>query len=168
MQREETPRSMDELLMALADGELDFADQPQVMAKIAEDPKAAHRLAHEQKLKQSCARVMDGPEMKCPDALAGKVLAMATQAHGVDNVDAVGSNLGSTPAPKQQTPYTGQPIIACIGKWVPAAVAAVLLLAAGVLFNQASTGNSGKSVFRKSAQRRSACPRFLRPPCIRR
>lgn len=138
MQREDTPQSMDEMLMALADGELDFADQPQVMAKIAEDPKAAHRLAYEQKLKQSCARVMDGPEMKCPNELAGKVLGMAA---GESN--AAKPAFAPAPTATKQAPYVGPPVIAKIGRWVPAAIAAVLLLAAGVLFNQASTGGTG-------------------------
>ena len=128
-----TPKTMDEMLLALADGELDFADQPQVMSKIAEDPKAAHRLAHEQRLKQACSKAMDGPEMKCPDELAGKLLAMA------------GDATKKTPAlaQAQQAPYAGPPVIARIGRWAPAAVAAVLLLAAGVLFNQASNTNNG-------------------------
>ena len=135
MKREDTPKTMDEMLLALADGELDFADQPQVLAKIAEDPKAAHRLAYEQRLKQSCARVMDGPEMKCPDELAGKVLAMAGGASQVVKP-------ASAPTPKP-APYAGPPVIARIGRWVPTAIAAVQLLAAGVLFNQASTTSRG-------------------------
>ena len=137
MQRDnDKPMTMDEMLMALADGELDFADQPQVLAKIADDPKAAHRLAHEQRLKQACGKVMDGPEMKCPNELAGKLLAMA------------GDGSKKTPAPAQTTPtkqdtYAGPPVIARIGRWVPTAIAAVLLLAAGVLFTQANPGGSG-------------------------
>lgn len=130
------PKTMDEMLLALADGELDFADQPQVLIKIAEDPKAAHRLAHEQHLKRACAKVMDGPEMKCPNDLAGKLLAMASDA----------SRKTAAPVQRtqsQQAPYVGPPILARIGRWVPTAVAAVLLVAAGVLFNQANTGGTG-------------------------
>jgi len=138
MKRDESPKTMQEMLLALADGELDFADQPQAVAKLAEDPKAAPRLAYEQKLKRSCARVMDGPEMKCPDELAGKVLAMAG-----GETDAAGPAMASAlPAPKR-APYAGPPVIGRIGRWVPAAVAAVLLIAAGVLFSQASVGSAG-------------------------
>lgn len=137
MQPEETPKSMEAMLLALADGELDFADQPQVLAKIAEDPKAAQRLAQEQQLKKCCARVMNGPEMKCPNELAGKVLAMAS-----GGAAAAKPTMPSAP-PKQQAPYTGPPVLAKIGRWVPTAIAAVLLLAAGILFNQASTGGGG-------------------------
>ena len=136
MQRDESPKTMNEMLLALADGELDFADQPQVMAKLAEDPNAAHRLAYEQRLKQACAKVMDGPEMKCPNELAGKLLAMAGDA----------SKKTIAPAPPtrpQQAPYAGQPVLARIGRWAPAAVAAVLLIAAGVLFSQATSAPAG-------------------------
>jgi len=132
----DSPKSMDEMLLALADGELDFADQPQVMAKIAADPTAAHRLAYEQRLRRGCARVMDGPEMKCPNELAGKLLGLAA-----GEADAAKPAPASAAAPKQAS-YAGPPVIARIGRWVPAAVAAVLLLAAGVLFNQANSAST--------------------------
>ena len=136
MQRDDnTPMTMDEMLRALADGELDFRDQPQVLAKIAEDPKAAQRLAQEQQLKQACAEAMDGPEMKCPEALAGELLAMAG--------DASKKTAAPPPAQPRQAEYAGPSVIAKIGRWVPTAIAAVLLLAAGVLFNQASNMSAG-------------------------
>lgn len=139
MQRDDnTPKTMDEMLLALADGELDFRDQPQVLAKIAEDPKAAHRLAYEQRLRQACAQAMDGPEMKCPDALAGKLLAMAGGAPQAVSKPTQQSDPKPAPAA-----YAGPPVIARIGRWVPAAVAAVLLVAAGVVFNQASNDPGG-------------------------
>lgn len=134
-QHNNTPMTIDKMLMALADGELDFRDQPQVLAEIAEDPQAAQRLAHEQTLRQACAKAMDGPEMKCPNDLAGKLLAMAGEA----------SNVASAPAQTaqpQQAAYGGPPVLARIGRWAPAAVAAVLLLAAGVLFSQANNSFS--------------------------
>lgn len=125
MQRDDNkPKTMNEMLLALADGELDFADQSDVMAKIAEDPKAAQRLAYEQQLKQACAKAMNGPEMKCPNELAGKVLALAGD--------------GASKQQTQPAVYAGPSVIARIGRWVPTAVAAVLLVAAGVLFSQAS------------------------------
>lgn len=141
MQHDNMPKRLDQMLMALADGELDFADQPQVLAKIAEDPKAAHRLAHEQRLKQACGRVMDGPEMKCPDALAGKLLAMAgdtSEEVGAALGGAASANWGDSSQPSP--PYAGPSVIARVGRWVPTAVAAVLLLAAGIVFNQVSFG----------------------------
>lgn len=137
MQRDDNlPKTMDEMLLALADGELDFADQPQVMAKLAEDPSAAHRLAHEQRLKQACAKAMTGPEMKCPNELAGKLLAMAA------GESTAAKPVTSPPIAPQQAPYAGPPVIARIGRWAPAAVAAVLLVAAGVLFSQANPGTA--------------------------
>lgn len=131
------PTTMDEMLLALADGELDFADQPQVMAKIAQDPKAAQRLADEQRLKQACAKAMDGPQMKCPDDLAGKLLAMAG-----DTSSKTSAPTQFARAQQQQASYAGPPVLARIGRWAPTAVAAVLLLAAGVLFSQASSNSS--------------------------
>lgn len=136
MQNDNTPKTMDQMLLALADGELDFADQPEVLGRIAEDPKAAHRLAYEQRLKQACGKAMDGPEMKCPNELAGELLAMAG-----GSSPAVNPSTRSSTAAAQ--PYAGPPVIARIGRWAPAAVAAVLLLAAGVLFNQASNAGPG-------------------------
>lgn len=136
MQHDDKPKTMDEMLLALADGELDFADQPQVLAAIAADPKAAHRLVHEQRLKQACCEAMDGPEMKCPNELAGRLLAMAGDTSKKASPVA-------KPAPVKQAPYAGPPIIAKIGRWAPAAVAAVLLVAAGVLFDQATSPSKG-------------------------
>ncbi len=130
------PKTMDEMLSALADGELDFADQPQVFAKIAQDPKAVHRLAYEQRLKHACAKTMSGPEMKCPNELAGKLLAMASDASSKTSPQA-------QPVQATQAPYAGLPVLARIGRWVPTAVAAVLLLAAGVLFSQTNPGGAG-------------------------
>lgn len=131
-----TPKTLDEMLRAMADGELNFADQPEVFAMIAQDPKAAQRLADEQRLKQACSRTMDGPEMKCPDELAGRLLAMASDASSKTTAAQQQTQTQQTQAP--QPAYAGPPVIARIGRWVPAAVAAVLLVAAGVLFNQAS------------------------------
>lgn len=142
MQRDDNmPMTMDELLRALADGELDFRDQPQVLVKLAEDPKAVQRLAQEQRLKRACAKVMNGPEMKCPNELAGKLLGMAA------GETAPGKSAGAVAhvshASPTSAPYAGPPVIARIGRWVPTAVAAVLLFAAGVLFIQASSLPSG-------------------------
>jgi anti-sigma factor RsiW len=130
------PTTLDEMIRALADGELDFRDQPEVLAKIAEDPKAAQRLAQEQRLKQACAKAMDGPEMKCPNELAGKLLALA-------NSGGAKAPTPATTTSSQNTAYAGPPVLARIGRWAPAAVAAVLLVAAGVLFTQANPSASG-------------------------
>lgn len=136
-----TPKTTDALLKALADGELDFADQPELLSKLAADPKAAQRLADDQRLKRACAEAMTGPEMKCPDELAGKLLAMANAAsQGTAATQTTPTQITRPQmTANRDTAYAGPPVIARIGQWVPAAVAAVLLVAAGVLFTQANS-----------------------------
>lgn len=144
MERNETPKSTNDLLAAMADGELDMRANPDALAELAKDPQAAQRVAYQQQLKQACSKAMDGPEMKCPDALAAKLRAIAfedgqshagtTQASTDGLTDSVGSTTGA---------YAGPPVIARIGRWVPAAAAAVLLIVAGILFTQANPAGSG-------------------------
>lgn len=130
MQEDSTPNSIGDLLAALADGELDLREHPQALARIAQDPQAAQRLAYQQQLKQACAQAM-AIGKPCPEELVAKLRAMSIteQAHGVNSVDAVGS--------------FASPVIGRIGRWLPSAVAAALLIAAPVMFMQASgTGSS--------------------------
>lgn len=133
MDRDKTPSTTNDLIAALADGELDLREHPEALAKIGEDPQAAQRVAFQQQLKQACGKAMDTPDMKCPEALAARLLAMASgEAEGKPAAPA-------TPAPSAQAePYEGPAVIGRIGRWVPAAVAAVLLIAAGILFTQAN------------------------------
>ena len=137
MDRDNTPKSTNDLIAALADGELDMRNNPEALAKLAEDPQAAQRIACQQQLREACAKAMDGPEMACPDALAAKLMALADG----DAAD----QPASAPAPQPAAPqaaYDGPPVIARIGRWAPTAVAAMILLVAGVMFMQA-TGNRG-------------------------
>jgi len=136
MDRDNTPNTLNELLAALADGELDLREHPEALAKIAEDPKAAERILTQQQLKQACAKAMDQPEMKCPDELADTLRAMSGGAsHAAGSAD--------SPSTQPAAAYTGPSVIGRIGRWAPTAVAAVLLIAAGVLFSQANTGGPG-------------------------
>ena len=137
MDRDNTPNSLNELLAALADGELDLREHPEALAKIAEDPKAAERILTQQQLKQACAKAMDRPEMKCPEDLAKTLRAMSGGAS--PKADATDSPPPAQPA----APYTGPSVIGRIGRWAPTAVAAVLLIAAGVLFTQANVTGPG-------------------------
>lgn len=138
MDRDKTPNPINDLLSALADGELDVREHPDALAQIAQDAQASQRVVYQQQLKQACAKAMDTPEMKCPEALAGRLRAMGTQAQGAGADEALG------PTQTQAAPYAGPSVIARIGRWFPAAVAAVLLIAAGVMFSQSNPGtNSG-------------------------
>lgn len=69
-----TPKTTDERLAALADCDLDLRDQPDALTQRAQSGSA---IARYQQFKQACARAIDGPEMKCPDQLASKLQAIA-------------------------------------------------------------------------------------------
>jgi len=141
MDRKDTPKSMDELIAALADGELDLRSNPEALAQIAQDAQAASKIANHQQFKQACAKAMDGPEMACPADLAAQLRAL-----GVEEPSQADAST-STPATIATTGsgYHGPPVLARIGRWVPAAVAAVLLIAATVMFMQAGTNGPGSS-----------------------
>lgn len=156
MDQEQPTNSINDLLAALADGELDLRANPDALAKIAQDPQAAQRIAYQQQLKQACDKAMDRPEMKCPEALAHQLRVLAGEsraqtppqphAHSLDAVDAAGSNAppSKSTATAATPAHAGPPVIARIGQWFPAAVAAVLLIAATVMFMQ-SSGNSAST-----------------------
>lgn len=139
MDRDNTPLALNDLIAALADGELDLREHPEALALIAKDPQAAQRIACLQQLKQATGQAMDAPEMKCPDALAAKLRAM-----GVADVQAQGAQEAS-PTTRG---YTGPPVIGRVGsfaRWMPSAVAAVLLVAATVVFMLSSGNGPGAS-----------------------
>jgi len=142
MQREDTPITTNELLSALADGELDLREHPDALAKLAQDPQAAQRVACLQQLKQACGKAMDRPEMKCPDELADKLRAMgAEQAAKTDQ--SVQTHAGGATVEPRPAPHSGPAVIGRVGfasRWLPAAVAAVLLIAAGVMFTASNPG----------------------------
>lgn len=137
MEPKDTPNSIDELIAALADGELDLRENPGAMDKIAQDPQSAQRLAYQHQLREACGRAMDGPEMKCPEALAGRLLEIASA-----DVQSAQPLQPAQPTKPPAYPSLRPPVLARIGRWAPTAVAAVLLLAAGVLFMQANSAVS--------------------------
>ncbi|MEM1110225.1 MAG: hypothetical protein AAGH99_16185 [Planctomycetota bacterium] len=118
------PLESHQLLPAFADGELDTEQNLRALESMASDPENTKRVLHQQQLKQACARVMDTPEMRCPDELRGKITAMmATEAE-------------PTVAETASEHAQGSPVIARIGQWVaPLAVAATLFIGAVVALN---------------------------------
>lgn len=132
---------MDEWIAALADGELDPREHPEAFAQLAQDAQAARKIANHQRLKTACATAMDGPDMRCPDELVAKLRALGVeepaQAAASPKTPATSAQAGSV--------YHGPPVLARIGRWAPAAVAAVLLIAATVMFMQAGNTGSGSS-----------------------
>ncbi len=108
-------------LTAFADGELGPAEQVPVLEYLAAHPQAMGRVIHQQRLRQAVDRAMHDRAGRVPLPLRRKVEQMMMTA--VPEVEATG---GSTP------PVTaadrGHSPIAYLGRWAPAAVAAVLLI----------------------------------------
>lgn len=125
-----TPQEASELLPAFADGELDAQQNLRVLEQMAADPTNTKRVLHQQQLKQACNRVMDSPEMRCPDALREKIAAMSDLAPGSNNQNAPSA------APSLAVGGDDNPVLARIGRWVaPLAVAATLFIGALVALN---------------------------------
>lgn len=154
MDRINTPGSMQELIAALADGELDLRDHAEALQRLIDNDRTARLIAEHHQLKRSVSEAMTGQAMACPDALAARLHAMAlTQdAQGGVASDLADSSLSlaasaqsDLPATRPAPAYHGTPVLARIGRWAPAAVAAVLLLAATVMFMQAGGSGAGSS-----------------------
>lgn len=146
---ERTELSESELIHALSDGELDLRDHPDALSKLASDPLASKRVASQQQLKEACVKAMDGPTMRCPDSLAKTLRELAFAGGDVD--DRAGAKpVGLSVQPALSRGVAGSEVrevepavIARIGRWLPTAAAAVLLIAAGALFMQNSTRGGG-------------------------
>ena len=134
-----SPKTTDELIAALADGELELCQCPELFAKLADDPCCGKKLAGQKKLREAICGCLKQEEPGCPDALKAKIKAMCC---GDDDAKATPASAKPpvTGRPASATPRQAQPnpVLARIGRWAPAAVAAVLLLAAGILFTQAA------------------------------
>ncbi len=129
----------DQTLAAFADGELDGEQNLEMLKRMAQDPSTAQRVAEQQKLRRAVAQAMDDPSQKAPAELRDRIsqLAQGEQARRVTQ-------------PKPTPPQTGSPVLAVIGRWMPAAVAAVLLVGALITLNQA--GGLGSDRLITSAQ----------------
>ena len=149
----------DQKIAAFADGELDGEQNLEMLNRMAKDPSLAQRVTEHQKLRVAVGKAMGDPSIKTPDSLRDQIMQMARE----DSADT-----HRTPARQ------GSPVLARIGRWAPAAVAAVLLFAALVVFNQsgqAPTGNplvsSGQvlnaSMVNKFGDRHNRCARHLTP-----
>jgi anti-sigma factor RsiW len=115
----------DQLLAAFADGELDGAQNLKVLEMVAKDPALAKRVAQYQELRGAVAKAMDTPSLQAPDALREQIGRLAAE------------HESEPPVGSRQTAQThqGPAVLAVIGKWLPAAVAAVLLIGTLVTIN---------------------------------
>lgn len=136
-----TPQTTPELLAALADGELDLRANPEAFEQIASDPKSLRQVADQQQLRRSVASAMDGPSMRCPDALRTQIERLAQVAGDTAAPRTEASPSGYAPIQADDHP----PVLARIGRWAPAAVAAVMLLAATAVFFSARSAAPGVS-----------------------
>jgi hypothetical protein len=123
-------------LAAFADGELDGEQNLAVLQRLGEDPATAEHVAGHQKLRQAVAGVMDDPALKAPAELRDRIsqLAQTVPAHDHNGQHA---DTGSD---------TGPSVLAFIGRWIPAAVAAVLLIGALVALNMVNNSGSGQLI----------------------
>ena len=106
---------------AFADGELDVEQSLRLLERMAMDPQTTKRVLHQQQLRQRTARVMGEPG-QAPAELRQQLEQMAQ----------------STPAPGEMAPTAHRSdqrrrrarrgVVARIGRWTPAAAAAVLLI----------------------------------------
>jgi|GEM_PF-2010856 len=127
----------DELkLMALADGELSPADQAQLFAKLQEGRTksqtvdVANAVLQHQSVRQACQRA--GEQAfggGCPDELQAKLRAMAVDTTG--DTDAGVSDA----QPEALAPVIGRIGPSLVSRWLPSAVAALLLVSALIVFN---------------------------------
>ncbi|MFI4861211.1 MAG: hypothetical protein ACIAXF_11070 [Phycisphaerales bacterium JB063] len=142
---EHTPSTTPEMLAALADGELDLRNCPDAIAKLAADPQGAQRIAFQQQLCRSVASAMDGPSMRCPDALRAQVMQLVDR----ESPAATPTNAAAAspaPAPRPAPTPRQSPVLAQIGRWAPTAVAAVMLIAAtAVFFSTSRPGMPGSA-----------------------
>jgi len=121
----------DDLLSAFADGELDGEQLREAQAQVDRDPAAAGRVADQQKLRQAVSKAMDGPQYGCPDELRNRLAELAKTV------------AAESDAPKASAPArSNSPVLARIGKWAPAAIAAVLMIAAIAVISQSMDGPS--------------------------
>ncbi len=125
----------DHLLAAFADGELDGEQNLRVLKRLSQDAAAADRIAEYQNLRKAIARAMDDPALKAPTALRDQIARMG-QVAAVDHAQ---------PSSRQRAD-TGSPVLAVIGRWLPAAVAAVFFIGALVALNAAGNRDVGRLI----------------------
>lgn len=137
MTEESRDHQVKQFLAAFADGELDIEQTIEILSRLSMDPATAARVEHQQRLRESVARVMQAPQCKghptrCPEALREKIEA-AFASQGDDEP-------ASSSAPDSQTnvatPRRRPGVLAALGRWSPLAAAAVVLLAALGLYLQ--------------------------------
>ncbi len=112
-------------VQAFADGELTGNQSAELLDQMAADPQVTKQVKHQQQLRDAVGRHLVAATPVTPDDLRQKVQAAMT----------------SSPSTVQagEPRAESNPIIARIGRWMPAAVAAMLLIATGLMLYVART-----------------------------
>ena len=124
----------EQTLAVYADGELDGELKRQLDEQLTTDPAAAKRVENQRKLRESIANVMADPSYQAPTELRDKIAELARTVPSESSESPDDQTAGRVPtAPASGS--TGSPVFARIGRWIPSAVAAVLLIGAFTVFN---------------------------------
>ena len=141
MTEESRDHQIKKFLAAFADGELDIEQSVEILSRLSMDPATAARVEHQQRLREAVSRVMQGPECRghstrCPEALRDEIHHVMAD----DPSDAQASSPSPDTNAMPNEDVSARPpqagVLAKIGRWVPLAAAAVLLLAALGLYLQ--------------------------------
>jgi hypothetical protein len=116
-------------LLAVADGEADAAQRERAFAAMAELPELARFVFDQQRLRSAVKRSM-GSIPEAPASLRARVEA---QLKG-GTVPSTAVPSPANPTPRAVTSVVMSPPRARLAPWFPAAIAALLCMAAGVLF----------------------------------
>lgn len=127
----------DPMLTAFADGELDGEQNLLVLKRLAQEPALAERIAGQQRLRKAVGRVMDGPQYKAPAALRDTLVRMSREEAPAEDRD---------PAAAPRRSDAGPSVLARIGRWLPAAVAALFFIGALVALNHANNRDGGRLI----------------------
>ncbi|MBI1336067.1 MAG: hypothetical protein GC164_03790 [Phycisphaera sp.] len=120
MARKLTESDAHRLTHGFADGELDAQDQLDMLAHMSDHPKTTRQVMHQQQLKQSVSRAMASDTPLLSDLLRKRIGDLAR------------SETRQIVAPP--TTHDAPPILARINRWLPVALAAVLVLGASILY----------------------------------
>ncbi len=128
-------------VMAFSDCEMAEGDRINMLDRIASDGELAKQIKHQQQLKTKIARCMTEDEScKCPDVLKDKIAGMFAEAEGIGH--AAGLNLTQANEGNRWSTMTGgSDIIGKIGRWAPAAVAAVFFISAAIVMYAPRSSN---------------------------
>jgi len=121
-------------LPAFADGELEVEQNLRVLEHMAMNPRATRRVMHQQQLRQAVDQSVRGATPATPEALKRKIARMANEAGDSDAA-----------APIRRARFR-------LAAWVPTAIAALLLIGAGVLYYAAATRSAGVGNTRVAAR----------------